>query len=282
MVIGQLYRCLKDRLSSSEGMQAGVVARELMSYVTGLSAAALMARDNDEASEETVLTCTQCADRLVNGEPLPYILGKWSFYGLPLTVTPDVLIPRDDTMAVVDLALELPLPERPRILDLCTGSGCIGLALAHRLRRAEVVLADVSPDALAVAEKNAAALELTVECVLADAMKSTDASLGEFDLLISNPPYITTAEMLELEPSVRNYEPHLALDGGESGLDFYNAILQNFTQRVKPGGWCCFEFGMGQEAAVCRLLEENNFKVLCLRKDCGGIIRAVSAQKERN
>ena len=202
-------------------------------------------------------------------------------------MTPDVLIPRDDTMAVVDLILERQayLPPNARILDLCTGSGCIGLTLAQRLKTARVTLADLSPAALKIAKKNTGDLHLSgrVSCLIADAMAPASRFLGQFDVVISNPPYVTRAEMAALPRSVREFEPSMALDGGEDGLDFYRAIAKNFTPAVKPGGYLAFEFGLGQEDAVCWILEAWDYDILELKQDGGGIVRAVLAQrKERD
>ena len=284
---GELYRHVKYILQDVEGPQAANTARELLSFVTGYDVAAVMGMQTIYAAEETAKRYLDLAAEMLAGKPLAYILGKWSFYGLDLTVTPDVLIPRDDTMAVVDLALEQSrwLPSNPRILDLCTGSGCIGLALASRIKDARVTLADLSPKALKIAKKNTTDLKLTgrVSCIQADALQPASRFLGQFDLLISNPPYITGDEMEKLECSVRDYEPHMALYGGEDGLDFYRSIAVNYAAALKPGGFLCLEFGMGQEDAVCWILEANDYEVLELRKDTGGIIRAVLAKKkERN
>ena len=284
---GELYRRVKYALEPSEKEQAAFVARELLAFVTGYEPAAIMAMQSIYAAEDTAKRYMELAGRILAGEPLAYILGRWSFYGLDLTVTPDVLIPRDDTMAVVELALEqrFRLPANPRILDLCTGSGCIGLALASQIRDARVTLADLSPKALKIAKKNTTDLHLTsrVSCIQADATKPANRFLGQFDLLISNPPYITGSEMDYLQLSVRDYEPHMALYGGEDGLDFYRAIAVNFADAIKPDGYLCFEFGMGQETGVCEILQAYGFEVLRLKKDMGQIVRAVLAQKkERN
>ena len=284
---GELYRLVKSIIQEEEGPSAAFTARTLLGHAAGFDPAAVMSMQCIYASEETAKRVLELAGRILAGEPLAYILGQWSFYGLDLTVTPDVLIPRDDTMAVVDLALEQQknLPHNPRILDLCTGSGCIGLAIASRIKDARVTLADISPKALKVAKKNAADLKLTgrVSCLTADAKAPASKFLGQFDLIISNPPYVTGSEMLQLQRSVRDYEPHLALFGGDDGLDFYRAIVANYTAALKPGGYLCFEFGQGQEDAVCWILEAYDYEVLALRKDSGDIIRAVLARKkERN
>lgn len=284
---GELYRRMRHGLEPTEGHQAGTVARELISLASGYEPAVLMGMQEIYVSDQVRQDCAELMGRLLSGEPLAYILGKWSFYGLDLTVTPDVLIPRDDTMAVVDLALEHRkwIPSNPRVLDLCTGSGCIGLALAARWQDARVTLADLSAKALKIAKKNTADLHLSgrVSCIQADAMKPASSFLGKFDLLISNPPYITGAEMEQLLPSVRDFEPRMALYGGEDGLDFYRAICRGYAPAIKDGGYLCLEFGMGQEHAVCEILKSNNFEILRLKEDTGRITRAVLAKKkERN
>ena len=214
---------------------------------------------------------------------MPYILGQWDFYDMTLTVTPDVLIPRDDTMVVTELAVKkaLFLQQDPRILDLCTGSGCIGLAIAKRVKDARVTLADISQAALRVARRNVQDQRLAarVKCIPLDVMKPAQDFLGTFHMIVANPPYITTREMEELDPSVRDFEPQIALHGGEDGLDFYRAILENYSSVLCPGGWICFEFGKGQERAVCQLLLEHGYKLVELREDTQEIIRAVLAQK---
>lgn len=281
---GEVYRQIKTLLQQNEDMQPAETARELLAFAAGYTTAQIMGMQNDPIPEEVSKSCYSAAGQLLAGKPLAYILGSWSFYGCEFTVTQDVLIPRDDTMAVVDLAIEQRrrMPAGPRILDLCTGSGCIGLVLAKKMSDAKVTLADVSEKALKVAKKNAADLHLSgrTTCMTADVLKPADAFLGTFDMIVSNPPYITDEEMEKLEISVRDYEPHLALCGGNDGLKFYRAIVDNFTTALKPGGFLCFEFGLGQERAVCEILKENDYIILELRKDLGGIVRAVLAQKK--
>lgn len=264
---------------------AGFMARELICHVTGKNREQVVAMGDQYISETTNGRVTQLATRLLTGEPLAYVLGEWEFYGLKLYVDSNVLIPRDDTCAVTELAIRqgLFLENHPRILDLCTGSGCIGLAVATRVPDAKVTLADISRDALQVAKKNVAAHKLSarVSCVQANALEKPPAFLGKFDLIVSNPPYITSREMEELPESVAEYEPHLALHGGSDGLDFYRAIAQNYTAVLKPGGYLCFEFGMGQGDAVCSLLEENGFTILERASDYNERERAVLARYDR-
>ena len=193
-----------------------------------------------------------------------------------------MLIPRDDTCAVTELAINksLFLNKDPRILDLCCGSGCIGLAVASRVKDARVTLADISKEALAIAKKNIARNKLggRVSTFQVDARKAVPGFLGKFDLIVSNPPYVTAAEMNELPRSVDAFEPHLALYGGEDGLDFYRSIIQNFTLVLKPGGYLCFEFGMNMGDAVCALLEESDYTIVERKKDYNDRERAVLAQ----
>lgn len=280
---GQLLRETRSRLRPAEGELAAQSARELLAMAAGKQPAALLADLELYASEPVEARLAELTERYLAGCPLAYLAGTWDFCGLTLTVTPDVLIPRDDTLAVTELAIErLREREAPvRVLDLCTGSGCIGLAIAHTLPHARVTLGDVSAAALRVAKKNTADLGLStrVTAFELDALKPAPAFLGQFDVLVSNPPYVTWAEMQELEPSVRDFEPHLALDGGEDGLDFYRAIIRNYGGLVKPGGSICFEFGMGQETAVCAILQEAGFSGPELRRDWRGVIRAVAAKK---
>lgn len=283
---GDLYQDTRRALLETEEPQnAGVLARMLVCHASGKTQAQFLADRDLYAGEPVVENVEANLRRLLAQEPIAYILGQWEFYGLPMLVSPKVLIPRDDTCALAELAIKraLFLEKDPRILDLCCGSGCIGLAIASRVKDARVTLADVSQDALAVAKENTALNKLTgrVRCVQADARKPALPFLGKFDLIVSNPPYITAREMEELPASVRDYEPHLALFGGEDGLDFYRDIAENFRAALKPGGYLCFEFGMGQAQDVCRILEENGYTILERTRDYNDRERAVLAQYAR-
>ena len=285
----QIYMDARKALLEQEDPQsASFMARQLLMQITGKSYAKFLADQNLYASEEIAKAMDEGITRLRSGEPLAYVLGEWEFYGLTLQVTPDVLIPRDDTCAVVQLAIHqaLFLPESPRILDLCTGSGCIGLALASRIKDARVTLADISKEALAVAKKNAASNKLPhITCIQADALKPAAPFLGKFDMIVSNPPYINAWDMEQLPKSVADYEPHLALFGGEDGLDFYRSIAKNYKSALKPGGYLAFEFGEDQSDDICKILEANGFIILERTKDYHDTERAVLAQlggKEEN
>ncbi len=283
---GQLYLDTRRALLATEDAQsASTIARLLICHVSGKTQEEMLAQRELYASEQVVKDTEAALKRLLNEEPLPYILGEWEFYGLPLRVTPAVLIPRDDTCAVAELAIRqaLFLQQDPRILDLCCGSGCIGLAVASRVKDAKVTLADLSREALAVAKENTALNKLTgrVRCLQADALKPPTAFIGKYDLIVSNPPYITGQEMEELPLSVRDYEPHMALYGGEDGLDFYRSIAENYASALKPGGYLCFEFGDTQGDDVCTILEENGYTILERARDYNDRERAVLAQYGR-
>lgn len=281
-----LYLDARRALLEKEGQFAANIARELICAASGKTPEQLISDRDLYASEEVCELAESFVRRYCKGEPMPYILGQWNFYDMTLCVTPDVLIPRDDTNVVTELAVKkaLFLSQNPRILDLCTGSGCIGLAIAKRVKDARVTLGDVSQKALRVAKRNVQEQKLgaRVNCLPINALEPAKEFLGTFDLIVSNPPYIPTKEIETLDPSVRDYEPHLALDGGEDGLDFYRAIIKNYRSAIRPEGWLCFEFGMGQETAVCALLEEGGFTVTETRKDTADIIRAVLAQKRED
>lgn len=283
---GTLYQDTRRALLETESAQdAGVLARMLICHVTGKDQAQFLAERDLYAPEDVVKGVHAGLERLLKGEPIAYILGQWEFYGLPLRITPDVLIPRDDTCAVAELAIRqaLFLDQNPRILDLCCGSGCIGLAIAKRVKDARVTLADLSQNALTIARENTAMHKMggRVRCVRVDAMQPASTFLGKFDLIVSNPPYVTAEEMKELPVSVRDYEPHMALYGGEDGLDFYRAIAENFTRALRPGGYLCLEFGVGQGDAVCRILQEHDYTILERTKDFNDRERAVLARYGR-
>ena len=284
--LSELYLQTRRALTTQEDANtASFLAREILCHASGKTKEQFLVQMNHYASDAVCDEVQALTDRILAGEPLAYVLGEWEFYGMKLTVTPDVLIPRDDTCAVTELAIRqaLFLDSNPRILDLCTGSGCIGLAIANRVKDAKVTLADISRDAMLVAKKNTTTQKLTgrVSCVQANALETPPAFLGKFDLIVSNPPYITTDEMKELPLSVANYEPHMALHGGGDGLDFYRSITENYKNALKPGGFLCFEFGMGQGDAVCALLEENGYTILERSRDYNDRERAVLAQLTR-
>lgn len=279
-----LYTAAKNAIRKVDGAQmAEFTARQLVAAATDRTVSQLVADFQLSVFSRDIEKVQSMVERYLNGEPLAYILGQWNFYGLDLTVSPDVLIPRDDTEAVTELAISKArvLPQNPRVLDLCAGSGCIGLAIAAKVKDARVTLGELSPEAIRIAKKNIQDNHLSgrVSCIQLNVLEEAPRFLGKYDLIVSNPPYITAEQMEELEPSVRNYEPQMALYGGEDGLDFYRAIVKNYGPLLKPGKYICFEFGMGQEDAVCQILMEHGYELQKLVRDTGERARAVLARK---
>lgn len=217
--------------------------------------------------------------RRLKGEPVAYITGLWEFYGLPIVVTPDVLIPRMDTEILVEAAKSILFGHKmdARVLDLCCGSGCIACAVGHELPAAKLVAVDISASALEICRKNIAANRLNsrVICMQADATSSPPLGIGRFDMIIANPPYIASGEIAGLDCSVRDYEPIWALDGGPDGLRFYKGIIKYWKSLLNDEGWLLFEVGEGQADAVEEMLQSAGFNYTERRKDSLGIDRVV-------
>ena len=213
----------------------------------------------------------------LGGRPLQYVLGNTCFMGLDFHCDERALIPRQDTETLVELALERMTEKRvPRVLDLCTGTGAIGLSVKHYKRDACVTLSDISLDALALARENAQALGLDVGMRQGDLW---DAVRGEtFDFVLSNPPYLTEKDMDELMEEVR-HEPELALRGGADGLDFYRRIADGLNEVLAADGEVLLEIGMGQEDDVIALLNERGFEARAHRDLCG-INRVIHARRK--
>lgn len=279
-----LYAALRRRLQAAGIEACALEARLLTACAAGLSQEALLRDLQRPAAPEVVLRLEALAARRLAGEPVAYITGRWAFYGLELTVTPAVLIPRSDTETLVDQALALVEAPAgaPRILDLCTGSGCIACALGVRLPGSRLVLGDLSPAALELAARNAAdcGLDARAVCRTLDALAPPPPDLGSFDLIVSNPPYIPAAELDTLDRSVREFEPHMALDGGPDGLDFYRAIVAHWTPLLRPGGWLLLEIGDDQAGAVTRLLRLAGMQNISVVQDAAGRDRVVRGRAD--
>ncbi len=254
-------------------------ARILVACAAGKTVQQLLRDINLYTTEQVENTVLDYTARRLRGEPVAYITGSWEFYGLPMTVTPDVLIPRMDTEVLVDAVKEFLTGYKmdARVLDLCCGSGCITCAIGHELPATKLVAVDLSASALEVCRQNIAKNRLSsrVICMQADATSSPPLGIGSFDVIVSNPPYIESAVIAKLDRSVRDYEPIWALDGGEDGLRFYKGIIKYLKSLLRPGGCLMFEVGEGQASAVCEMLMAAGFASAQTRKDTQMIDRVV-------
>ena len=273
-----LYMDIRQELRAAGIEAATLEARELVCYAAGKTRQELM-RDArlyvPQAVEEQVRALVQ---RHLAGEPVAYLIGEWEFYGLPLDISEHVLIPRPDTEVLAEKAIEFvqPLGEC-RVLDLCAGSGCVGLAVASQCPDARAVLGELSEGALRICRQNIRRNGLTGRVVplAMDVMAGPPAHLGEFDCIVSNPPYIPRADIPGLDISVKDYEPLMALDGGEDGLDFYRAICRGWRDVMRPGTGLFFEVGIGQADDVLRIMRQVGFGDIQVADDGAGIPRVV-------
>ena len=277
-------RLLTARLAASGIDSAALEARILTGAVLGLDLTGLIARGLRQLNEDDAARLDAFAQRRLAGEPLARILGTKEFWGLPLKLSADTLVPRADTETVVEAALDVLRAEGRmqaalRIADLGTGSGAILLALLTELPAATGVGTDLSAAALDTARTNALSLGLgtRAQFLVSD---YGDGLSGPFDLIVSNPPYIRSADIATLAPEVRDHDPHLALDGGRDGLDAYRRISPKAVPLLAAGGLLVLEIGQGQDSAVSRLMTAAGFTVMAeARVDLAGIVRAVVARK---
>ena len=273
-----LYLDIRQQLRKAGIEAATLEARELVCFGTGKSREDLARDGGLYASPELERQVRSLVDRHLAGEPVAYLIGEWEFYGLPLDISPDVLIPRPDTEVLAGQAIEyIQTLGECRVLDLCAGSGCIGLAVASQAPQARVVLGEYSDAALKICRQNIRRNGLTGRVVpmQADAREKPERALGEFQCIVSNPPYIPRADIETLDASVRDYEPHLALDGGEDGLDFYQTISGKWKEALAPGGRLYFEVGIGQADSVLRIMRAQGFGDIQIVKDLHDIPRVV-------
>lgn len=261
---------------------AALEARELICHAAGKTQEQFWAGMNYYVSAALEQEVRELARRRLGGEPAAYLLGEWSFCGLDLDVDATVLIPRSDTEVVAEQAIRRAKEagERARVLDLCAGTGCIGLAVGTYASNCRVVLADQSPDAVRVCHQNIrrCGRRSNVTCFPVDAREAPPKQLWQFDVIVSNPPYIPSGDIPTLDPSVRDYEPHLALDGGPDGLDFYRVIAQKWKTALRNRGWLIFEVGIGQAADVEGLLRAEGFQSVTSYPDTRDILRVVEGQ----
>ena len=274
----QCRELIAQRDEETAEFDTGCIFQDLLGERNPMFAPMLPVPD-DKAQEILSL-----AQRRSEGYPLQYLLGQWEFWGCNFKVGEGVLIPRPDTETLVEQVLDICRREKmtaPKIADLCSGSGCIAVALKRELPKADIYAVELSDKALTYLRQNT---EMNgcggIHIVKGDVLKSDTArEITGLDILVSNPPYLTSQDMSELMTEVR-HEPAEALFGGDDGLDFYRALTELWKPSLREGGFIAYEFGMGQHGDVKRILEDNGFTDVELRRDGGGIIRTAAAVKK--
>ena len=263
-----------QKLKEAEIGEAQLDARLLLEEVCGTDHNTLLCHGDREVSEAEEEQYRKALEQRAVHVPLQHLLGYQDFMGLRFQVNEHVLIPRQDTEILVEEAMRY-LHDGMRILDLCTGSGCILLSLLHYSNDCEGVGVDISQEALQVAAQNAELLGIKADFLKSDLYEKVT---GKFDFLVSNPPYIERKVIPTLMEEVREYDPYIALDGGEDGLDFYRRIIGGAQDYLKRGGQILMEIGSGQAKAVSELLREAGFKEIDVCRDFAGLDRVVSGR----
>ena len=256
-------------------------AELLLEKAAGLNRTALFLRGEEVLSEEVLTVYEGYLSEREQGRPTQYILGEWEFMGLPFHVGEGVLIPRGDTEVLVETILEKQQSEPIKsILDIGTGSGCIPVSLGHYGKFEKIMAVDISPKALGYATKNSAENRVRIDFYESDLFTNIPSEWkGRLDAIVSNPPYIPKKDIAELMTEVKDFEPMNALDGGEDGLDFYRAIVEQGREWLKDGGWLFFEIGYDQGEDLRNLLKEFGYTEVEIRQDLAGLDRVAMGRK---
>lgn len=273
MTVKQLSKLLTDALSPFD-------AQAILETLLGYDHAQMILNADRELPSSAVTQAMEMKKRREQGEPIQYIIGKWSFLGREYTVGDGALIPRDDTEVLVRESLRLiPTKQAARVLDLCAGTGIIAITIKEERPLSEVFAVEKSEKAFAYLTQNVRSNNADVMCILSDLKDCIDRfSNGSLDMIISNPPYIKSSDLPALQREVQ-YEPPLALDGGASGYDFYECIIPLYKGKIRKGGVIAFEIGEGQSEYIAALLRDEGFEDIRLYDDIQSIPRAVTARK---
>lgn len=256
-------------------------AETLLLHRIGKNKAWLMAHGDEDFAGCAAIGYAALVERRRKGEPIQYITGGCEFYGLPFRVTPDVLIPRPETEHLVETALELARSfAAPRILDVGTGSGAIAVALATYLPKAIVTATDISEAALTIARDNAARNRVVDRIRFLEGNLLAPIAGEEFDIIVSNPPYVPDTDRALIAVEVREHEPAVALFGGQDGLEIYRCLIPAAHAALAPGGYLAFEFGFSQAAEIQLLLTDTGFQNVDVIHDLQGIPRIASGRRE--
>lgn len=263
-----------EYLKSQGVEEASADAWLLLEFCTGVDRTRYFLIQTEELNKEQEDRYLGLIEKRGERIPLQYLTGSQMFYGRPFCVGPQVLVPRQDTEILVEESLKK-IRDGQRVMDICTGSGCIIITLAAEKKiRAEAV--DISEEALKIAEENAVRNHCEVRFFQSDLLNNAE---GMFDCIVSNPPYIPTEEIGKLMPEVRDHEPILALDGREDGLHFYRRIVEDAWDHLTEGGWLLFEIGFDQAAEVSEMMKHKGYHGIEVKKDLAGLDRVVTGQK---
>ena len=272
--IFEAYNDCKRQLEAAGIEDYVFESKQIIKHITGYTNAQILNNYAQPLNEYQLNNLTVIIKQRCIHYPLQYILGVWNFFGRDFFVGPGVLIPRSDTETLIDVCLEK-ANQNPasRVLDLCSGTGCVGITLKCERPDFDVTLAEKFDEALTYTQKNASHNNADVKIVKADVLKGEGAD-GLYDLIVSNPPYINKSDMQSLQPEVK-FEPETALDGGEDGRDFYRSIVDNYKKYLSPCGVMAFEVGINQANSVCEIMKNAGFKNVDTRADLNKIDRVV-------
>lgn len=276
MRYGEVYEEGRQALASADIAEAKLDARLLLEDVCGTNRNTLLAHPEYEVPEEQYRRYQDVIHRRKKHVPLQYITGVQDFMGLNFKVSEKVLIPRQDTEVLVEEVMKH-LHDGMSVLDMCTGSGCILLSLLHYSNDCAGTGADISNEALKIAQENAEALQLKPVLLQSNLFGQIE---GSFDVIVSNPPYIESAVMETLMPEVRDNEPWIALDGGADGLYFYNKIIEESKKFLNGGGHLFFEIGCNQAEAVSKKMILEGYQDVTVKEDFSGLDRVVYGRKQ--
>jgi release factor glutamine methyltransferase len=279
--VGEMLASVAARLATAGIENGRLDARLLVGDATGLSVETMIAEPEIAIDDPGIVARVErLTKRRLSREPMSQILGRREFWSLSFKVTPDVLTPRPDSETLVEAVLSV-VPDRSvglRLLDLGVGSGCLLLSLLHTLPNARGLGIDRSERALTVARENAEALGLAGRAEMRAGNWGADLP-DQYDIVVSNPPYIPSDDIEGLAPEVSEHEPWLALDGGSDGLDAYRTLAGELPFLVREGGWTALEVGQGQASAVARLMRAAGFRVERVVADLGGVERVILARR---
>ena len=279
MTIRDILTNIRERLQKAGIEDFEYESWVLLEWKLHIDRAEFYMNPNGEVKQELLEDLEEVLLKREQRVPLQYLMGECEFMGFDFSVDERVLIPRQDTETLVETVLKIKLPENPKILDLCSGSGCIAVSLALNIKNADVTAVEISDKAAEYIKKNAELNNTDLNIVKDDVLsEKTAAIFSGIDAIVCNPPYLTAEDMKSLQKEV-TFEPETALFGGKDGLDFYRSITKIWKDCLKSGGILAYEIGMGQEDAVMKILEENNFINIEMTEDLSGIIRVVRGEK---